>query len=81
MPNPLIKLGIVLPCPTTNALPFNERNFAINPAVSFAAITVGTTCAAFAVGADVSRVRLNSVIKTAVTSESFRTRASASARF
>ena len=80
-PSALTNSGIVLPCPTTSALPFNTRNFPIRPGTSFAGTTVGVTCAALAVGAAVSCVRLNSVTNTAEICESFKICARASARF
>ena len=56
------------------------RNFSTSPGISFAGTIVGVICVAFAVGAAVSCVRLNSVAKIAVISQSFSIRASASAR-
>ena len=81
IPSPFNRSGMVLPCPTTSALPFNARNLSRSAPISFAGTTVGVKCAALAVGVPVSCVRLNSVTKTDVMYESFRICANAFARF
>src|SRR5437763_15540259 len=72
--------GIVLPCPTTRALPFSWRNFETSAPISFPATIVGAMPVDLDVGAAVCWVRLNSLIKIVVMPASFRLRASASAR-